>query len=186
MSLLILRCGEDREIENRGLTFCVLLGLDVWNQNWVRSQSPATGEVSVPAKSVSPCARGPMCEHLLELWCAFAGCSPLRPLIRVMSGGSDQGLSLDGRFLTPGSWCIWHMHVREGERIEIPRIQLQPMSLISEISEVHLFFFFLRFYLFIHEKHRKRERGRDRQREKQAPCRETDGGLDPRTPGVTT
>ena len=45
-------------------------------------------------------------------------------------------------------------------------------------------FFFLRFYLFIHERHRerKRERQRHRQREKQAPCREPDVGLDPRTP----
>ena len=29
----------------------------------------------------------------------------------------------------------------------------------------------------------ERERQRHRQREKQAPCREPDGGLDPRTPG---
>ena len=39
------------------------------------------------------------------------------------------------------------------------------------------FFFFLRFYLFIHE------RQRHRQREEQAPCREPDGGLNPRTSG---
>ena len=50
------------------------------------------------------------------------------------------------------------------------------------------FFFFLRFYLFIHERQRERERERERkrqrhrQREKQAPCREADVGLDPRTP----
>ena len=43
------------------------------------------------------------------------------------------------------------------------------------------FFFFLRFYLFIHE--RDRERGRDTGREKQAPCREPDVGLDPEAPG---
>ena len=30
---------------------------------------------------------------------------------------------------------------------------------------------------------RERERQRHRQREKQAPCREPDGGLDPRSPG---
>ena len=40
----------------------------------------------------------------------------------------------------------------------------------------------LRFYLFIHEKHRKRERQTHRQREKQTPCGEPDVGLDPRTP----
>ena len=44
------------------------------------------------------------------------------------------------------------------------------------------FFFFLRFYLFIHERHTERDR-RHRQREKQAPCREHDVGLDSRTPG---
>ena len=38
-------------------------------------------------------------------------------------------------------------------------------------------YFFLRFYLFIHERHRERQR--HRQREKQAPCREPDVGLDP-------
>ena len=41
------------------------------------------------------------------------------------------------------------------------------------------FFFFKRFYLFM----RHTQRGRHRQREKQAPCREPDVGLDPRTPG---
>ena len=47
-----------------------------------------------------------------------------------------------------------------------------------------MLFFFLRFYLFIHEKHREeREKQRHRQREKQAPCRELDVGLDPGTPG---
>ena len=44
-------------------------------------------------------------------------------------------------------------------------------------------FFFLRFYLFIHETHRERGRHRQRQREKQAPYREPDVGLDPRSPG---
>ena len=45
------------------------------------------------------------------------------------------------------------------------------------------FFFFLRFYLFIHERHRERERQRHRQREKQAPYRKPDVGLDPESPG---
>ena len=43
--------------------------------------------------------------------------------------------------------------------------------------------FFLRFYLFIHERERERESQRHRQREKQAPCRELDVGLDPGTLG---
>ena len=51
------------------------------------------------------------------------------------------------------------------------------------------YFYFLRFYLFIHE--RQRERGRERERErqqhrrreKQAPCQEPDVGLDCGSPG---
>ena len=44
-----------------------------------------------------------------------------------------------------------------------------------------VFFYFLRFYLFIHKRHT--ERCRDRWREKQAPCGEPNVGLNPRTPG---
>ena len=42
-------------------------------------------------------------------------------------------------------------------------------------------FFFLRFYLFIQERHTERQR--HRQRDKEAPCEEPNVGLDPRTPG---
>lgn len=54
--------------------------------------------------------------------------------------------------------------------------------------EISAFLFFLKMYLFIHERHREKERERqrqrqrDRQREKQAPYRKLDVGLDPRTP----
>ena len=41
--------------------------------------------------------------------------------------------------------------------------------------------FFLRFYLFIHERHRERQR--QRQKEKQAPYGEPDVGLNPPGPG---
>ena len=44
-------------------------------------------------------------------------------------------------------------------------------------------FSFLRFYLFIHERHTQRERQNHRQRQKQAPCRESNMGLNPRFPG---
>ena len=45
--------------------------------------------------------------------------------------------------------------------------------------------FFLRFYLFIHERCTQRERQRYRQREKQVPCREPPCvGLDPGTLGL--
>ena len=48
-------------------------------------------------------------------------------------------------------------------------------------SKFNILFFFLRFYLFIHERHRERQR--HRKREKQAPCREPDVGLAPGTSG---
>ena len=44
-------------------------------------------------------------------------------------------------------------------------------------------FFFLRFYLFIHERYRERQRERHRE-EKQAPYKEPNVGLDPRNPGT--
>ena len=63
-----------------------------------------------------------------------------------------------------------------------PSIKLtfgSPLSLLSSFENTY---FFLRFYLFIHERHTERERQRQHQREKQAPCREPNAGLDPRTP----
>ena len=50
------------------------------------------------------------------------------------------------------------------------------------LSFFSFFLFKKRFYLFIHAS--RRERQRPRQKEKQAPCREPDVGLDPRTPGL--
>ena len=48
--------------------------------------------------------------------------------------------------------------------------------------ESFLFFFFKDFiYLFMRDT--ERERQRHKRREKQAPCREPDVGLDPRSPG---
>ena len=45
------------------------------------------------------------------------------------------------------------------------------------------FVLFLRFYLFIYERHRKREAETNRHGEKQAPCREPNVGLNPQTQG---
>ena len=50
-------------------------------------------------------------------------------------------------------------------------------------GETDLFLFFLRLYLFTHERRRGWAGQRYRQREKQAPCREPDVGLDPESPG---
>ena len=55
------------------------------------------------------------------------------------------------------------------------------IEILSRKAAEYIRTFFLRFYLFIHERHRERQIYR--QREKQAPCREPDAGLDPRTPG---
>ena len=49
------------------------------------------------------------------------------------------------------------------------------------LTSMGFLWLFLRSYLFTHERHRESQR--HRQREKQAPCRETHAGLDPRTPG---
>ena len=54
----------------------------------------------------------------------------------------------------------------------------------NDIKIYFLFFDFLRFYLFVHERHRERQI--HRQREKQTPHREPDEGLDPRTLGLLT
>ena len=59
-------------------------------------------------------------------------------------------------------------------RLDTPQFQ-------SVFSQVNSIFFFLRFYLFIHERHGERQR--HRHRDKQAPHGEPDVGLNPRTPG---
>ena len=43
--------------------------------------------------------------------------------------------------------------------------------------------FFFKDFIYLFLRDTERETGRDRQREKQAPCREPDVGLDPRSPG---
>ena len=42
---------------------------------------------------------------------------------------------------------------------------------------------FFKDFIYLFMRHRERERQRHRQGKKQAPCREPDVGLDPRTPG---
>ena len=51
-----------------------------------------------------------------------------------------------------------------------------------KILFIHLFIHSF-IHLFIHERHRETERQTHKQREKQAPCKESNVGLDPRTPG---
>ena len=50
------------------------------------------------------------------------------------------------------------------------------------VKTMGFLFFFLKIDSFIHSLMKDTERQRHRQREKQAPCREPDAGLDPRTP----
>ena len=51
-------------------------------------------------------------------------------------------------------------------------------------KQISMFSFFFKdfIYLFMRDTEKERERQRHRQREKQAPCRERDMGLDPRSP----
>ena len=63
--------------------------------------------------------------------------------------------------------------------LSVFQFQLQ----IDSLKTVLRFFFFLRFYLLIHDRHTHKERQRHRQREEQAPCRESYMGLDFGTPG---
>ena len=59
---------------------------------------------------------------------------------------------------------------------------LAPLSLsLSWINKIFIFFKIL--FIYSWETQRERQRQRHRHREKQAPCREPDAGLDPRTPG---
>ena len=46
-----------------------------------------------------------------------------------------------------------------------------------------IFFPFFKDFIYLFMRDTQRERQRHRQREKQAPCREPDMGLNPRTPG---
>ena len=50
-------------------------------------------------------------------------------------------------------------------------------------SSPFFFFFFKILFIYSWQTERERERQRHKQREKQAPCREPDVGLDPRSPG---
>ena len=55
--------------------------------------------------------------------------------------------------------------------------------MLATVSPLLLvFFFFLRFYLFIHERHRAGE-AETQAKGEAGPCREPNVGLDPATPG---
>ena len=71
----------------------------------------------------------------------------------------------------PRSWVLSSC----SEELQLTHVQMYHSGLKTAVR----LFFFLRFYLFIHERHKERQR--HRQREKQDPCREPTVGLDPRT-----
>ena len=83
------------------------------------------------------------------------------------------------------SECSPHLSPQDALTVSPPTFLtlclLSPCPSVILMTPIFIFFNFLKFYLFIHERHRERQR--HRQREKQAPCREPDVGLDPRTPG---
>ena len=84
-----------------------------------------------------------------------------------------------------GLFCIHSQHCIQEHLVKLKSVHVRLLLRIPPWppSFIFIFYFFLRFYLFIHERHTQKERQRHRQREKQAPCRELDVGLDPRTPG---
>ena len=63
----------------------------------------------------------------------------------------------------------------------IPKIQRTYNNILNPMSV--LFFIFLKDFIYLFMRETQRERQRYRQREKQAPCREPNVGLDPRTLG---
>ena len=63
-------------------------------------------------------------------------------------------------------------------------IKLEKLSSLVLLSDFKLSVnFFLRFYFHLFMRDREKERQRHRQREKQAPFRDPDVELDPRSPG---
>ena len=89
-------------------------------------------------------------------------------------------LFLGGRSRGPGLLCqsCKLQCVRSGRRTSLTGTAWRP---VPGICLWFLFVCFLRFHLFIHERHTERQR--PRQREKQAPHGEPDVGPDPRTRG---
>ena len=75
-----------------------------------------------------------------------------------------------------GLWNILQIHSRSQERCRPDQCDTKTFQQpLSEFPAFLSSIFLKIFYRFIHERHR--------QREKQAPCREHDARLDPRTPG---
>ena len=56
------------------------------------------------------------------------------------------------------------------------------MNMVYSLTEIAFIFICFRRFYFIHERQRDRE-AETQAEEKQAPCRETDVGLDPGSPG---
>ena len=126
-----------------------------------------------------------------------------------MSSAVFQGRSLWGSTfmcsckVSVGSWhCTvsWMVDVLSSWSYEFPSTQAMYPKMtyfwVSLIEQVTFFgnipfrmvsaqwsFFFFNFFVFNHERQRERERQRNRQRLKQAPCREPDVGLDPKSLG---
>ena len=72
--------------------------------------------------------------------------------------------------------------------MQFPIVQVNRTYLVLNFDTKILFFirneiFLKKYFIYLFMKDRERERERERQREKQAPCREPDLGLDPRSPG---
>ena len=90
-------------------------------------------------------------------------------------GGTPQGC----KYWRQGHWAI----LEASYHTDLAVLKLLKLSFGTYKLQERFYFilFFKRFYLFIRD--RERERQRRRQREKQAPCREPNMGLNPRSPG---
>ena len=85
----------------------------------------------------------------------------------------------------------WHCIVIDVPDSKLLRRRCIKLRVYSIQADEEMFNFFFKcqgfkkdfLYLFMRERERERERQRLRQREKQAPCREPDVGLNPRTLG---
>ena len=111
------------------------------------------------------------------IWGQPEGGGPSKIQIPRLVPWMGWGPAVDGSTCPPGALSLAEaLTQRSGEllRMQVPTQAWDQGNPNSETGpRKQWLFFFPRFYLFIHERHR--------QREKQAPCREPDVGLNPGT-----
>ena len=100
---------------------------------------------------------------------------------RVLGSSPTLGSLLNGQPASPSSPSVLSFsQINKYNLFNKSKKENKLIKIVAHKAYLHIFFF-LRFYLFINERHTHTEGQRHRQREKQAPCREPDEGLDPVT-----